>query len=554
MRFVGYARYSTDKQNSRSAEDQIAEIRATGTAKKWVFVKAYIDAAISGASTIGRTAFNEMSVDAADEFFECIMVEDIDRLGRNLGDLAKFKERMDFLGIAIYSLSEGGFIGDLSIGFKGTMSAQFLRDLSQKTSRGLKANAKRGRSAGSPPYGYKTTLNRGEIEIEPNEAEVVRRIFRLYSIGHTPRDIAGILNHDKIPSPRGGHWNASTINGHRRRGVGIIRNTIYNGIRTHNRIYKVKDPDTGRRLTRERDKKDYFWVDVPHLRIVDAALWARVQDRIPATSGSRPYKRRQKYLLSGLMRCGECGASYITVGRSPYVKFGCSARRERRSCSNRRMISKNIIESGLLCAIEKHLVREETLVPALRAIEQEYKRLASSVSCLAPRLQKRLASITSAKRSLIYLIESGANPTEIRDRLLELDHEELDIKDQLKCAPVIPDLNPVAVSTKYREYVRLALHAATEELKYGQELRDAIRSLINSVTVYPRNDPYGRDIEFEGDIEKLYMHASTHSGMKAMVPGGGIEPPTRGFSIHCSTPELPGHGDEGVCRHRVGAF
>lgn len=85
MRFVGYARYSTDKQNSRSAEDQIAEIRATGTAKKWVFVKAYIDAAISGASTIGRTAFNEMSVDAADEFFECIMVEDIDRLGRNLG-------------------------------------------------------------------------------------------------------------------------------------------------------------------------------------------------------------------------------------------------------------------------------------------------------------------------------------------------------------------------------------------------------------------------------------------------------------------------------------
>lgn len=248
MRFVGYGRMSTDRQNPLSAEDQIYEIRTAGEAKKWKFVGAYTDNAVSGFSTHGRDQFARMQSDAKEGKFDCIVVEDLDRLSRNLGDLAKFRELMDFYGIPTYSLSKGGFIGDLDIGFKGTMSAQFLQDLSQKTKRGLAAKFRSGKSAGGLAYGYRTTAEPGVHKIHEDEANVVRRIFKMYADGYSPRMIAGQLNAEGIPGPRGGVWNASSINGHRERGVGILRNSLYIGRRVWGRTQQLKNPETGRRI------------------------------------------------------------------------------------------------------------------------------------------------------------------------------------------------------------------------------------------------------------------------------------------------------------------
>lgn len=207
----------------------------------------------------------------------------------------------------------------MEVGFKGTISAQFLKDLSQKTRRGLAAAVRDGRSGGGLPFGYRPTIDPGVFEIDEEKAEVVRRIFQMYADGYSPREIAGVLNKDGIPSPTGGTWNASTINGHRERGVGIIRNEIYVGVRAWNRTEKVRNPETGKKLVRVKGEEGIIRVDVPDLKILDQEIWEAVQARIPKRNSNKPYPKRQGYLLSGLLKCGECGGNFIVMGPRSHV-------------------------------------------------------------------------------------------------------------------------------------------------------------------------------------------------------------------------------------------
>jgi site-specific DNA recombinase len=92
---------------------------------------------------------------------------------------------------------------------------------------------------------------------------VIRRIFSDYASGMTPRDREG------IPSPRGRRWNASTINGNVQRGAGIILNDINAGRLLWEKVRMVKNPDTGRRISRPNPRDKWQAKDAPHLRIVD---------------------------------------------------------------------------------------------------------------------------------------------------------------------------------------------------------------------------------------------------------------------------------------------
>ena len=138
------------------------------------------------------------------------------------------------------------------------MNALFLKDLASKIRRGQRGRIKSGFSAGGLSYGYQVVrelseegnLIRGKRCVKQEEAAVVLRIYIEYAGGKSPRKIAADLNRKGIPAPRGGQWNASTINGHRGRRNGILQNELYKGLLTHNRIRMVRDPDTGKRVSR----------------------------------------------------------------------------------------------------------------------------------------------------------------------------------------------------------------------------------------------------------------------------------------------------------------
>ena len=120
---------------------------------------------------------------------------------------------------------------------------------------------------------------RGDREINPAEAEVVRRVFRDFAAGVGPRTIARMLNDEGVPGPNGKPWGDITIRGHVKRGTGLVNNELYVGRLIWNRLRYVKDPSTGKRVSRLNPESAWITTEVPELRIVDDALWLAVRAR-----------------------------------------------------------------------------------------------------------------------------------------------------------------------------------------------------------------------------------------------------------------------------------
>ena len=124
------------------------------------------------------------------------------------------------------------------------MNALFLKDLAAKTHRGLRGRVEQGRSGGGLCYGYDVVKAfdgtgdpvRGGRAINETEAEVVRRVFREFAAGTSPRAIARRLNGEGISGPSGKLWTDSTIRGHAKRGTGLINNELYVGRLVWNRL------------------------------------------------------------------------------------------------------------------------------------------------------------------------------------------------------------------------------------------------------------------------------------------------------------------------------
>ena len=223
---------------------------------------------------------------------DVIVAEALDRLSRDQEHIAALFKRMNFQGVMIFTKAEGR-ISELHIGLNGTMSVLFLRQLAEKTHRGLEGRVRLGKSAGGLSFGYRVeriaradgSFEVGGRLIDDREAAVVRQIFRQYAAGQSARAIASELNRSGVPAPRGLHgatagtWSFSTISGNWRRGTGILNNELYVGRLVWNRQRFVKDPVSGKRQARLNPPEAWIIEDVPHLRIVDDALWSEVRQR-----------------------------------------------------------------------------------------------------------------------------------------------------------------------------------------------------------------------------------------------------------------------------------
>ena len=281
-----YARYSSDLQREASIEDQLRICRERAVREGWSVYREYSDSGISGASLI-RPGIQKLLQDALDGRFD-----DRCRPNRSTGYPATRRtSRISSSGSALPAggsspLSEGE-INELHIGLKGTMGALYLKDLADKTRRGLRGRVEAGKSGGGNSYGYDVVRGvaadgqplTGERRINAGEAAIVRRIFEAYAAGVSPRAIAKTLNAEGVAGPSGGTWGPSTIHGNRQRGTGILNNELYIGRLVWNRLRYVKDPETGKRVSRLNPDSGWIVQDVAGLRIIDQELWERVKAR-----------------------------------------------------------------------------------------------------------------------------------------------------------------------------------------------------------------------------------------------------------------------------------
>lgn len=540
MRAAIYARFSTDLQSDRSVEDQVALCRAHAERLGLTVTDVFADRAASGASIHGRPDYQRLIGLALAGQFDAILTEDLDRLSRNLADIARLYETAQFAGVKLMTVADGE-ISEMHIGLKGTMSALFLKGLAQKVRRGLAGVVRDGRSAGGRAYGYRAVPGRpGELEIVEAEAAVIRRIFADYLAGESPRAIAGALNREGVPPPRGQFWAAVTISGNRKRGYGLLLNPLYGGKRVWNRVRMVKDPGTGRRISRINGEGDWQEQDAPDLAIVDRGTFEAAHERrgerrdMPARGRTMP-----KHLLSGLLRCGACGAGMqVKDRRKDRTRIRCTHAVEARTCPDGRAYYLEDIEAAVVGGLKAQLGQREAIALYVKTYNDERLRLAADIVNQRAQAEKRLAAAErSYDRAYRGYIDGIIDEAESARELPRLRAEKKRLQDELAALdepPKLITLHPAAV-THYLAAIEMLAQTVREGAAFGAESRTALRDLIATVTVHPAPAGEAPEISIEGHLTKLIGgdHFPTRrvGGPRGemMVAGEGLEPPTRGL-------------------------
>lgn len=351
MRAVVYARFSTELQSESSIEDQLRVCREYAAARGWSIASEHTDQGISGAALGNRPGARAAL--AAVQTGELLLVNDLSRLSRSQ-DLPPLIARLRHRGVRVIGVQDG-FDSDarharMQAGLSGIMSEEFRAMVAERTHSALELRARAGRPTGGKAF---------------SDPDIVREIFRRFAGGDTMKAIAADLNRRGIPSP-GAAWRARS----RPRGRwlvsalhALLHNEIYIGRRIWNRSQWIKDPDTGARRRVERPESEWIVQQVP--QIVDERTWARVQSRFRSSGGGRGGKPR--YLLSGLLVCGECGGKLVVVGGSQH-RYVCATHHGggEHACGNRLGVPRAIAEERILEPVVQDLLSPEAIDEAVR--------------------------------------------------------------------------------------------------------------------------------------------------------------------------------------------
>lgn len=542
MRAALYARYSSERQNERSIADQLTVCTRHAQAKGWSVVAHFQDAAISGAAMANRPGLLQALAAAEAGEFEILLVEDEDRLARNLEHLAHIAGRLEDAGVRIATLTTD-HVEDLHVAFKGLQASMYLKNLAQKTRRGMASNAEKGLATGSRLYGYRTAPG-GTVEIVEDQADVIREIFALYNAGATAREIADRLNRRGIPSPTGGLWNASTINGSRQRGNGILQSEIYAGVKVYGRMEVRKDRATGKRTPRPIPPEQWKRTPVPHLRIIDQDAWDQASARKAVESVNRPHElmnKRKPGIFTGLLKCGQCGASYTAYTGGRLI---CAAHRERGdvACTNRRTVARVDVEATVLEGMRTRLLSPAAIRAYVEAwTEARRRRIAETQTSRRP-IEKRLAEVERGIDRIVEAIASGLAADAMKAKLKALEAERLELQERLDEAsdtkPLQLDLHPQSGQALARKIeglqARLASVTGSESLT-DRALIDSVRELVDQIRIVPRSQDRGGpiDIVLQGTLAPIIFREEpaerSGSRMSLVVAGGGLEPPTCGL-------------------------
>ncbi len=506
MRAVIYARYSSDNQRDASIVDQVRLCEELIKGSGWNLADVYSDAALSGANLL-RPGIQSLLNACLSGRVDVVVAEALDRLSRDQEDMAGIFKRLSFAEVKLITLSEGE-ITELHVGLKGTMNALYLKDLADKTRRGLRGRVEAGRSGGGNSYGYDVVPgadgDRGRRRINGGEAKIVTRIFQEYRTGKSPRKIAFGLNKDSIPGPAGRDWSPSTINGNRTRGSGILNNELYIGRMVWNRLRYIKNPDTGKRVSKLNDPDQWIIHDVPDLRIVAQDLWDAVKvrqtsvrkDTRPDCRENKPFweKTRPKYLLSGLMKCDACGGSYTKISQN---LFGCATARNKGTCNNRLNIRTDTIEEIILNGLKDNLMDPDLFKDFAQEFVAEVNRMRMEETADIDAARSEHNRVENQIDKLVMAIADGADALPLNTKIKELVGRQKELQDMLDHASDPEPLIHPNLAEIYRAKIE-NLSSLIYDPQFKAEAFDIIRSLIYEVRLIPENGILR--IELKGEL------------------------------------------------------
>lgn len=374
-RIAVYGRYSSDKQAPTSADDQIARCVHVVEQRGGVVAPThrFKDEAISGSKS-HRPGLDALMDKVRKRELDLIVVEDLDRLSRDLGDTLAIFDTLAWHDVEMLSVSDGmstnGPSAKNQVVFKGMMAEGFLAALRDKTFRGQEQRFRNGYATGAVSYGFRTTPKRNlegvvvahNIHIDETQAAVVRRVFAEYLAGRSIVHIARLLNAENIPPPRSRKrkgvavWGDTTIRG-------MLHNEAYAGVWRYGVRQWGINPENEKRQPRKTLTRPVPDAQIrEHLRIIDDPTWTATQARLAAirahyckdrgAHGKSIQGKVSKYLLSGLLICDHCG-SLMFINGGDVRRYRCTNNARRGTCANRVTVTEEIARKRIMEALRK---------------------------------------------------------------------------------------------------------------------------------------------------------------------------------------------------------
>jgi len=373
-RVAAYARVSTDNEEQLSSFEAQRNYYAQYIRSKseWSFVEVYADEGISATSTKKRDGFNRMVNDALDGKIDLIITKSVSRFARNTVDTLTTVRKLKEQGVEVYFEKENIYTLDS----KGELLITIMSSLAQEESRSISENVtwgQRKRFAEGKlnlPYGQFLGYEKGEDnlpKIVEKEAQVVRKIYRLFLEGKTPSGIAKILTDEKIPSPGGKEkWPVSTV-------TSILRNEKYKGDAILQKAFTVDF------LTKKKKKNEgeipMYYVENSHPSIVSSDVFDQVQYELKIRKKHNGYKTGVS-CFSGRIKCGQCGCYYgskVWHSNSKYrrVIWQCNHKyQDEEKCSTPHIYEENL-KRTFIEELNKILLNKDKVISDLRLISHE---------------------------------------------------------------------------------------------------------------------------------------------------------------------------------------
>ena len=443
LRVAAYCRVSTDeKEQINSYENQ--KKHYTDTIMKnpaWTLAGIFADEGITGTSAKKRPEFLRMIRFCKQKKIDIILVKSISRFSRNTVDCLNYIRILKALGVAVIfeeqninSLQEDS---EFMITLHGAFAQQESESISANVRWGKRQAMKEGKAAIAYKclYAYRKGEN-GEPEIIPEEAEVVREIYRMFLAGASTRMIQNSLNERGIPNLHGAaEWNSM----HVRR---ILTNEKYCGDVLLQKTF-IADC-ISKKSVKNTGQLPMYLVQNHHEAIVDRATFDAAQTEMArrnakkSPSAKAPTglgKYASKYALSERLVCGECGTLYKrctwTRNGGKRIVWRCISRLEfgKQYCHDSPTLDEEPLQSAILAAINAEMSSHDSLVAEIiGAMEQELTRIPGE-SMGIHEINIRLAELEKEFGRLLPLVsERGTDGYD--ERFQEILAEMKTLKDK----------------------------------------------------------------------------------------------------------------------------
>lgn len=430
MRAAIYCRYSSDNQNYGSIDAQLRAIQEYCAKESIAIVKTYIDEAESATSD-NRPQFVDMIRDVAEKDFDIVIVHKLDRFARNRYDAAFYRRKLKDAGVRLISVLEPLDNSPESVILESVlegMAEYYSLNLAREVKKGLREAAlKCKHTGGVPPFGFDVTADKSYV-INEVEADAIRMIFDMYAKGKSYNIIIAALNDMGLKTKRGNQFGKNSLNE-------ILRNEKYKGTYIFNRSINKIDGKRNYRVS--KDNADIIRIEGGMPAIISYEQFDAVQAGLQKrkhTKGANSAKRL--YLLSGLIRCGECGAAMSGTtkrdGRSKaeHSYYQCTKRKAFKNCELK-PVSKEFAENHIKQLLTNNLSDPDYIKKIASAMIKTRDQRLDTNAHLVVELRDELAVVTKKIDGMMRAITDGLYTSSMKEQMQDLEVRKEGLNHQI---------------------------------------------------------------------------------------------------------------------------